>query len=347
MPDTRFHHRSGPFTLGHLAKQVEATIAGPVRPDALFDDVAGLTDATPTNLCLFMDDRFLKEVAATQAGALVTSAERASHVPPSIGLLIVKQPRLAFAMIGHLFYPEPAPPASAPHLATVDPTAEIAPDCVIGPGVVVSAGAKIGAGTVLGPNVVIGPAVEIGRDCRIGPNTTITHALIGDRVHTFSNVSIGRPGFGFIPGPKGPLRAPQLGRVVIGNDVEVGALTAIDRGALGDTVIGMGSKIDNGCQVAHNVTLGRFVILAGHVGIAGSAKLGDGVIVGGGVVISDHVTIGAGAQIAFGSVVVKDIEAGGVVGGYPAVPVRRWHRQTVALARLAGFRGGAKRGEAE
>jgi UDP-3-O-[3-hydroxymyristoyl] glucosamine N-acyltransferase len=177
--------------------------------------------------------------------------------------------------------------------------------------------------------------VSLGAGCSIGANVTISHTLAGDRLHVFANAAIGRPGFGFVKTARGVLRMPQLGRVVIGDDVEIGSGCTVDRGTLGDTRIGTGCKIDNGVQIAHNVTMGMGCIVAGHVALAGSARIEDFVVIGGGVIISDHVTVGTKVQIAIGSCVIRDVAAQTVVGGYPAVAVRQWHRQTVAVTRLA------------
>jgi UDP-3-O-[3-hydroxymyristoyl] glucosamine N-acyltransferase len=209
--------------------------------------------------------------------------------------------------------------------------------CRIEPGAVIDAQVRIGANCLIGANSVIGAGVSLGASCRIGANVTISHAVIGDRVQVFSNVAIGQPGFGFVAGPAGYLRVPQLGRVLIGDDVEIGSGCTIDRGALGDTRIGASCKIDSGVKIAHNVTLGESCILAGHVGIAGSTSLGNYVVVGGGVVISDHVTVGDGARMAIGSCVIRDVAQGSSVGGYPAVAARHWHRQTVQINRLSGM----------
>jgi UDP-3-O-[3-hydroxymyristoyl] glucosamine N-acyltransferase len=181
--------------------------------------------------------------------------------------------------------------------------------------------------------------VVVGDDCRIGAETSISNAIIGARVEIAGCGSIGGPGFGFVPGPTGPLRMLQVGRVIVENDVAIGANCAIDRGATGDTVIGAGTVIDNLVQIGHNVRLGRNCVLSGQVGFAGSTVLGDGVRVGGQVAISDHLTIGSGARIAGRSGVMRDVEPGGAVGGYPALPLRQWHRQTAGLLRLFSRKG--------
>ena len=219
-------------------------------------------------------------------------------------------------------------------------TAHVDSDSTIGQGCQIDAGAKIGRNVTIGEgchieaNVVICDGVSIGRDCFIGANGTIRHALIGSRVRIGSNSCIGGEGFGFVPTPKGLLRQTQLGRVIIEDDVEIGSSCAVDRGALGDTVIRCGTVIDNLVQIAHNVRIGRHCVLAAQVGIAGSSEIGDSVMIGGQVAIIDHVKVGANARIAARSGIMRDVPDGEAWGGTPAVPIRQWHRQTAALARL-------------
>jgi UDP-3-O-[3-hydroxymyristoyl] glucosamine N-acyltransferase len=195
--------------------------------------------------------------------------------------------------------------------------------------------AEVGSGTVIGPSAVLGPDVRIGRDCAIGANTTIVHALIGDRVIIHPGCAIGQDGFGFARGPRGAHKIPQLGRVIIQDDVEIGANSTIDRGAIRDTVIGEGTKIDNLVQIAHNVSIGRHCLLAALVGISGSATLEDGVIMGGQVGVADHLTIGTGVMIAAQSGVMHNIPAGERWGGSPARPGRQWLREVATLEQLA------------
>ncbi|MFD0938414.1 UDP-3-O-(3-hydroxymyristoyl)glucosamine N-acyltransferase, partial [Methylobacterium trifolii] len=195
-------------------------------------------------------------------------------------------------------------------------------------------GAEVGAGTVIGPNAVVGPGVRVGRDCAIGAGSTLSHALIGNRVIVHPGARIGQDGFGFAMGAT-HLKVPQVGRVIVQDDVEVGANTTIDRGASRDTVIGEGTKIDNLVQIAHNVVIGRHCVIVSGVGISGSTTLEDYVVLGGQVGVVGHVRIGRGAQIAGSSHVNGNVPPGSRWGGTPAKPVRTWFRELTTLARLA------------
>jgi UDP-3-O-[3-hydroxymyristoyl] glucosamine N-acyltransferase len=182
---------------------------------------------------------------------------------------------------------------------------------------------------------VIGPGVRIGRDCHIAAGATVIHALVGNRVILHPGVRVGQDGFGYLMSAKGHAKVPQIGRVVIQDDVEIGANTTVDRGANRDTIIGEGTKIDNQVQIGHNVVLGRHCVIVSQVGISGSATIGDFVVIGGQAGVNGHVTIGHGAQIAATASVKDDLAAGGRYGGAPARPIKEWYREEVALRRLA------------
>lgn len=334
MADNRFFRRGGPFAFGEIAAHVGAGAPSDADCRIMIDDVASLDCAVHGEITLFSDSKYTAAFAANHASVVVTSTSLSEHPHNGSALLVVKDPKLAFAQIGHLFYPPCALAAGIHPGAHVHPTATIGNGCEIGPGVVIGANATIGARCRLGSHVAIGPGVTMEDDCSVDANTVISHALIGFRVRIGSNTSIGGEGFGFLPGPTGLLRIAQLGRVVIGNHVQIGNNCTIDRGAMGDTTIGAGSALDNMVHIAHNVRTGRFCVLAGQVGIAGSATLGDGVMVGGQAAISDHVTIGSNVSIAGKSGVMRDIADGETVGGVPTVPIRQWHRQTVWLKSL-------------
>ena len=209
----------------------------------------------------------------------------------------------------------------------------------IEPGAVIGPRAEIGSGTVIGANAVIGADVRIGRDCSIGAGTILSNALIGDRVIIHPGCKIGQDGFGFVMGGKGHLKVPQVGRVIIQDDVEIGAGTTIDRGAIRDTVIGEGTKIDNLVQVGHNVSIGRHCVIVAQTGISGSSTLEDFVVLGARVGLNNNVTIGEGAQIAAISIVHGDVPPGARWGGTPAKPVKQWFREMMMLERLARAEG--------
>ncbi|HEX9490325.1 MAG TPA: UDP-3-O-(3-hydroxymyristoyl)glucosamine N-acyltransferase [Stellaceae bacterium] len=334
MADQRFFHRSGPFPLSYIARHIEAEPPDDASGAMMIDDIGPLETAGLGEITVFCDARYLDKFLSTRASATVTNHDLARLGPNRSGLLLVEHPRLAYAQIGHLFYPASPPVSGVDASASIDPTAVIGDESQIDAGAVISTGAKIGARCHIGVHAFVGPGVVIGDDCAIGANTAISHALLGDRVRIESCVTVGSQGFGFVPGPKGMLRMLQLGRVVIEDDVEIGANCAIDRGATGDTVIGAGTVIDNLVQIGHNVRIGQKCVLCGQVGVAGSTEIGAGVMIGGQSAISDHLTIGSGARIAGKSGVMRNVKPGEAVGGYPAVPIRQWHRQTSALSRL-------------
>lgn len=335
MADARFFHRAGPFVLSDIATLIGAE---PLLPDdeaMSINDIATLESAEADHISVFSDARYLDALAPSRAGAIIISRKLAHHAAPSRRLIYVSDPRRAYAQVGRLFYP---PRALAPGMHA---NAHVHPSACIGAGTQIDAGAVIGRDVDvgerchIGANVVIGDGVLIGDDCRIGANCSISHALIGHRVEIETCVTIGSQGFGFVPGPAGLERMLQLGRVVIEENVKIGANCAIDRGATEDTVIGAGSVLDNLVHIAHNVRLGRHCVICAQVGIAGSTVVGDGVMMGGQTGVADHLTIGRGAQIAAKSGVMRDVAPGLVMGGFPAVPIKDWHRQTVGITRLS------------
>lgn len=334
MTDRRFFRRSGPFALGQIAAHVDADLPTPESSSFMVQDVASLDSAKSGDLSVFYDSKHAERFSASHAGVVITTQSLSGREHNGSLLLIVNDPRLAFAQIGHLFYPQDALLPGAHASATIDPTAKIGTGTEIGAGAVIGANVSIGARCLIGSNAVIGSGTEMADDCSIGANTSISYAMIGNRVRIGSNVSVGGEGFGFVAGSKGILRVPQLGRVVIEDGVEIGDNCAIDRGTMGDTVIGAGTAIDNLVQIAHNVRIGKFCAIAGQTGLAGSATIGDFVMIGGAVAIKDHVTVGSHARIAGRAGVMRDIAPHETVAGLPAVPVRQWHRQTLALEKL-------------
>jgi UDP-3-O-[3-hydroxymyristoyl] glucosamine N-acyltransferase len=334
MTDDRFYARSGPFSLGELIKHAKVELVGSAPADLRFRGIAPLEAAESDEVSVFCDVRHAEAFAASRAGAIITTSRLAGHPHDCAALLIARDPRFAFAAVGLMFHPRGTPVAGVSGTAVIHPTAFIGDGCRIDPGAVIGANARIGNGCHIGSNCVIGEAVELGHQCAIGSNATVSHALIGARVRIGAGTVVGGEGFGVVLGPAGLMCSAQIGRVIIGDDVRIGGNCTIDRGALGDTVIGSGTMLDNLIQIAHNVRIGRNCIFAGQTGVAGSVIIGDNVMVGGAVSISDHLTIGSNVRIAGKSGVAQDVADGAVVGGYPAIPVRQWHRQNLALAAM-------------
>ena len=339
MADPRFFRRFGPFRLEDIAAEVGAALPDPSTKDVMICDIASLETAGPGELSFFSHSQYLSAFHATRASAVVTTPDLARNGPQGVCLMSVAEPQLAFARIGLLYYPSSRPEPQISADARIDPSAVIGAGARIDAGAIVGAGAEVGPGCHIACHAVIGSGVVLGNDCAVGANSCISYAIIGARVRIASGVSIGGQGFGFVPTGNGRLRIPQLGRVIIENDVEIGANCAVDRGSTGDTVIGAGTVLDNLVHIAHNVRLGRYCVICGQVGIAGSTVVGNGVMIGEAAGISDHLHVGSGARIASKSGVIRDIKEGEAVGGYPAMPVREWHRQT---APASGFPSGGR-----
>ncbi len=339
MVDPRFFRRTGPHSVSEIAKLIGAPPVRVLAGEIAISDVAPLESANGTEISLFFDRRLRDSLRQTEAAAVVTSTELAKYAVNGKPLLIVQWPRSAYLQICELFHPEPPLEGRIDEAAQIHPSARLGRDCRVDAGAVVSAAAEIGAHSHIAHGALIGEGVVLGERCRVGANTVITHALIGSCVQIASGVSIGKPGFGFTESPRGLVRVAHLARVVIADDVEVGANCTIDRGVSSDTSIGAGTKLDNLVHVAHSVRIGCHCAIAGQVGIAGSTVIGDQVMIGGQAGISDHLKIGSRVRIASGSGVIRDIADNRAVGGYPAVPVRQWHRQTIDSGRRAGVGG--------
>ncbi len=334
MIDPRFYTNTGPYSLGDIADKVGGQLAPGAPRDHMVGDLASLEDANETEIVMFGDRRYREAVNQTRAGVVITTVDLAKNLSGCAAhVVLVPVSRQAWAEVAWLFYPHTT---EALGLDDSGRAAAVANGAVVSDTAKIGAGAEIGARTIIGAGAVIGHGVVIGEDCVIGPNTTVSHALLGNRVQLYPGAAIGAQGFGFVPSGRGLRRVPQLGRVILGNDVEVGANSAVDRGTIGDTVLGDGCALDNLVQIGHNVRMGRSSIVCGQAGISGSVEIGDGVIIGGAGRVADHVKIGDGAQLGGGGGATYDIEAGAIVAGLPAIPIRDWHRQTVGLAKMFG-----------
>ncbi|MFN3401439.1 MAG: UDP-3-O-(3-hydroxymyristoyl)glucosamine N-acyltransferase, partial [Ferrovibrio sp.] len=316
-----------------------ARLADPAMAERKADDVATLDQAGPGQLTFLDNPKYKESFAQTKAGACILHEKHVDLAPAGVILLLSPKPYLSYARAAQLFYPAPQTPAGIHPSAVVDPAARLGEGVSVAAHAVIEAGAEIGAGTSIGAGTVVGRSVVLGKDCRVGPQVTLSHCLIGDRVLLHPGVRIGQDGFGFAPDPAGHVKVPQLGRVQIGNDCEIGANSTIDRGAGPDTVIGPGCWIDNLVQIGHNVTMGRGCIVIAQAGVAGSTQLGDFVVLAAQSGVAGHLKIGTGARLGAKSGVMNDIPAGESHFGIPAAPVKQYFRQVATLRRLAQKKG--------
>lgn len=341
MAQPTFFKKPPTSTLADIAALTKAQLVDPVRGGHVITGLASLDEAGPMHLAFFDNLKYADELKATKAGACLVSPRFEAQVPAHVAVLRVAQPFRAFVGIAREWHGDALRPQSwfgndgiAPS-AIIDPSARLEDDVIVEPLTVIGPDVEIGSGTVIGAGVVLGPGVKIGRDCNVGARTAIQCALIGNNVLIHPGCSIGQDGYGFIFfGPEGHLKVPQTGRVLIQNNVEVGAGTTIDRGSLRDTVIGEGTKIDNQVQVGHNVTIGRNCLLAAQIGLAGSLTIGDNVALGAKVGINNHLKIGDGAQVTAMSGVKDDIPPNGRWGGFFAKPTKQWFKEIIAVERL-------------
>jgi UDP-3-O-[3-hydroxymyristoyl] glucosamine N-acyltransferase len=336
MADPRFYDNRGPFTLAEIC--AKAALAVPQGADgaARIDDVASLAGAARTHLTFYSGGA--SDVSSTQAGYCFVPAGSRKRIETPAHTIVIACNSVphALAAAAGMFYPE-AGLDLREQSALIDPTAVVGKSVVLGPGVVIGPKAEIGEGSRIGAYCVVGRGVTIGRFCEIGTHVAISHAYLGDQLLILPGAKIGQPGFGFANSAQGHVKIPQLGRVIVQDKVEIGACVTIDRGALGDTVVGEGTKIDNLVQIGHNVRIGRHCIIVAQVGISGSCTLGDFVVLSGQVGLADHVRIGSGARLAARTGVFAgvELEGGHDYGGLPAKLSKDWMRELITLKTLA------------
>jgi UDP-3-O-[3-hydroxymyristoyl] glucosamine N-acyltransferase len=327
---------AGPFSLSELASYTGAEIPEVSGGESAksIRSVKALDDAGGSDVSFFDNRKYLSALKHTQAAAVFVSAEYARRVPPASVPLVSRDPYRAFAKSLEMFFPDGGHSKVGGSTMAIDESARIEDGAVIEAGAIIGPQAQIGRGSRIAAGAVIGYRVTVGRDCFVGPGASVTHALLGNRVIIHAGARLGQDGFGFAMGPSGHYKVRQVGRVIVQDDAEIGANTTIDRGALKDTVIGEGTKIDNLVQIAHNVVIGRHCVIAAQTGISGSTILEDFVAMGGQCGTVGHIRIGAGAQIGAQSGVASDIPRGERWGGYPAKPMISWAREVALLKRL-------------
>jgi len=336
--DPRFFPGGGPYPLARLAEAAEATLAGTADPARLIHGVAPLPAAGPDRITFLDNRRYLPALAESRAGACILAPAHASQAPAAMALLLTPKPYLAWARVAGLFHPRPSLVPGVHPSAVVAPDALLGDGIAVGPGAVIGARAAIGAGTEIGPLAVVGEGVVLGRDCRIGAGAVVSHCIAGDRVVLHPGAKVGQEGFGFAEGPNGFVTVPQLGRVLIGDDVEIGANTTVDRGSSSDTVVGSGTRMDNLVQIGHNVRLGRCCVIVGQSGISGSSTLGDFAVLAAQAGVGGHLRIGRRARIGAQAGVMDDVPDGTDVIGSPARPAREFWRALAMFYKSAGVR---------
>ncbi|MCW9025378.1 MAG: UDP-3-O-(3-hydroxymyristoyl)glucosamine N-acyltransferase [Gammaproteobacteria bacterium] len=320
------------YTVQEIADFLGARVVG--DSSLSISSVNALTEASPGAISFLSDGKRRKELTQTQASAVLLPEAEAENCP--VTAIVVDKPYVAYARTAALLYPAKKQPAGIDPAASVDSTATIDPSAWIGPCSVIGAGVEIAAGVQIGPGCVIGENSKIGQDSVLAANVSIAHECqIGQRALIHSGVVIGADGFGQADAGNEWVKIPQIGRVIIGDDVELGANTCIDRGAIGDTIIGNGCRFDNLIQIAHNVNIGERTVIAAQSGISGSTSFGEHCIIAGQVGVTGHLKITDNVVLAGGAVARQDIKKPGVyASGSPLEPIKSWYKNSTRIKQL-------------
>ncbi len=335
MVDMRFFKNNGPFSLQQVAEICGAVLKNPAQAEIKIKDIANMKEAGEGEICFFYDRKKKEAAKQIKSSACITTEELAGLIPENVAVLTTGNPKLAYLNLNIRFYGVDEFSAYAAASARIAPNAKIGKGCFIGECAVIGENVEIGDNCIIEHGAVIMNGCKIGNNCRIGVNAYVSYCLMGSNCYVFSGARIGQDGFGFMMVGPQHKRIPQVGRVIIGNDVEIGANSCVDRGALDDTVIGDGCRVDNLVQIAHGDKLGRGCIIVGQAGIAGSTTVGDYCVIGGQVGIADHLNIGSQVQVASQSGVMRDLEPGAIVMGTPTVPIKDFMRQVSFLQKSA------------
>ncbi len=328
----RFFSKQGPFSVDEIAAKIGGKVVG--NGNEKVSDVGTLEGAKPGDISFLVNKKYTVHLAHSKAAACIVDQATADEYQGEMALIVHPNPHEGYAIAASMFYVDENPNEGVSEHASVSKSAKIGKDVSIEAFAVICDDAEIGDGCHIGANSYIGQGVVIGKGTRVMPNVTITHALVGEFCHIYTGVRIGQDGFGFAKTSKGMMKVVQFGCVIIGNYVEIGANTCIDRGAIEDTIIGDGTKIDNQVQIGHNCVIGRSSIICGQVGLAGTSKVGDFVMLGGQVGVAGHLEIGMGSMVAAQSGVMSDLPAKSIVGGSPAMPIREWHKSNAIIRRM-------------
>jgi UDP-3-O-[3-hydroxymyristoyl] glucosamine N-acyltransferase len=334
MPDLDFFDNIEPLSLEEIAKISGAEIHTQEDAEKKFSGVAPIDAAQENEVTFLSNKKYSESLMQSNAGACIMSPDTLEKAPKGMAILLSDNPYASYAKIATEFYPLRNGNGKVSDRAHICDSASIGKNCTIEAGAFIGENARIGDNCFIASSAYINNNVKLGNNCIIQHAVTISHSILGDNVILHPGVRIGQDGFGFATDMGKHIKVPQLGRVIIEDDVEIGSNTCVDRGAGPDTIIGQNTKIDNLVQIGHNVQMGKGCIIVSHVGISGSTKIGDYAVIGGQVGIGGHLKIGNMVSVAAQSGVIHDLKDGSKVGGSPAIPVKEWHRQTIAVKRL-------------